>query len=656
MSVLSADDVDGKFVRNLPDALAETAGVMVQKSANGQGAPFLRGFTGYRMLTVIDGVRYNNSVYRDGPNEYFSLIDMHAVSSLEVLGGPTSAMYGSDAIGGTVVINTRSSGYEHETHDETFIHGRQRIAFASVDNSRQSRTEIAVGSGGHYGLHLGYSLKHFGDLRTADLGQQPHTGYGEAAWDARIDWQVSERWEARLVYQQLEQDDVWRTFSTRLAQPFAGTSVGTDERRVKDQQRELGYVRVQGHTLHPALDSLKVTLSRQVWREDGDRVRAGGERNLEAFDSIMLGADIQFDSRLGFLDLVYGLDIYHDGVDSSRRDFAPDGSLAQVRIQGPIGDDANYEQRGVYIQGLFAPLEQLQIDLSSRYNDVSATIGRFEDPVTGDAASFSDSWTEVVSSARVSVSPFVRHPVLLWSGVSQAFRAPNIADLSRFGASRSNEIEIAATDLDAEQFLTFEVGLRVTEKQHEFSLVGYHTRIRDFITSTATGNLRGGQVEVSKQNSGSGFVRGVEVAARREWRNGFSVWGNLTWLESELDAPESIATSRIVSEPLSRTMPLTTNFGLRWERPQDGRFAALDVSIVARADQLSRGDRRDINRIPPGGTPGYEFVRASVGQRLGAHFDIALAVNNVFDNRYRSHGSGVNAAGLGVDLRLTASY
>jgi hemoglobin/transferrin/lactoferrin receptor protein len=112
VNVVSRAQLARKLVRTLPEALSETQGVLVQKTAHGQGSPFLRGFTGYRTLTLIDGVRYNNSVYRDGPNEYFSLIDFNAMERLELLSGPAAVLYGSDAVGGTLNLQTRAARFE----------------------------------------------------------------------------------------------------------------------------------------------------------------------------------------------------------------------------------------------------------------------------------------------------------------------------------------------------------------------------------------------------------------------------------------------------------------------------------------------------------------------------------------------------------------
>src|SRR5688572_2195092 len=106
--VTREDFLDRRSIRSLPDALRETPGVLVQKTSYGQASPFIRGFTGFRTLTLIDGIRLNNAVFREGPNQYFNTIDHLAVDRLDVVKGPSSVLYGSDAIGGTVNVITRS--------------------------------------------------------------------------------------------------------------------------------------------------------------------------------------------------------------------------------------------------------------------------------------------------------------------------------------------------------------------------------------------------------------------------------------------------------------------------------------------------------------------------------------------------------------------
>ena len=91
-----------QMAASVPEALSETPGVLVQQTAHGQGSPYLRGFTGFRTVALVDGIRLNNSTFRDGPNQYWSTIDALAITRLEVVKGPASVMYGSDAVGGTV--------------------------------------------------------------------------------------------------------------------------------------------------------------------------------------------------------------------------------------------------------------------------------------------------------------------------------------------------------------------------------------------------------------------------------------------------------------------------------------------------------------------------------------------------------------------------
>ena len=76
--------------------------VMIQKTSYGQTSPYLRGFTGYRTLCMIDGIRLNNSGFRSGPNQYWNTIDPFSIGQYELVLGPGSVLYGSDAIGGVL--------------------------------------------------------------------------------------------------------------------------------------------------------------------------------------------------------------------------------------------------------------------------------------------------------------------------------------------------------------------------------------------------------------------------------------------------------------------------------------------------------------------------------------------------------------------------
>jgi hemoglobin/transferrin/lactoferrin receptor protein len=656
VAVADAREMEEKSVRSLPEALAEMPGVMVQKTANGQGSPYLRGFTGHRTLALIDGVRYNNSVYRDGPNEYFSLIDQHTLDRIELLEGPASVQYGSEAVGGTLNLFTRQSSFLEETAGQSFVHGSQSYRGSSAEHSHISRTTAETGIGGAWGILLGFTREDFGCVDAAEIGNQKKTGYDQYGIDARFDLRISENWQLTLNHQDASQDDVWRTHSTIYAESFSGTEVGTDLRRLKDQAHSLNYAKLAGTDLNGAIDAATLTLSFQTWDEDGDRVKSDGSRQLESFDSRMWGADLQLESGIPIGTLVYGADIYQDRVDSARSDFNQDGTLDQVRIQGPVGDDSTYTLLGAYLQGVFPVGKQTEIIAGGRFTRTEAEIGEFEDPATGGAASFDDAWNAFVSSLRLSHHLTEDSPWMIWGGISQSFRAPNIADLSRYGDSRSNETEVAATGLDPERFLTYELGIKGAQGPLTTSATAYYTHIDDYIASTPTGRVVNGLTQVTKRNSGSGEVYGVELAGAWRIDDQWSVNGNLTWLRGDLESYVDASTFQTATEPLSRVQPLTVNLALRWDSPARKWWGEFACTFADEADRLSSADREDTQRIPPGGTPGYALLGLYGGHVFNEHLRANVALENLLDQAYRAHGSGSNEPGFGVSAGITASF
>jgi hemoglobin/transferrin/lactoferrin receptor protein len=654
LQVLTSGQMQERSVRSLPEALADLPGVMIQKTANGQGSPYLRGFTGYRTLALIDGVRYNNSVYRDGPNEYFSLIDFHTLDRIELLEGPASVQYGSDAIGGTLLMRTKQTNFMAETPSEIYTHGSQSYRYSSAENSSISRTSAEVGSGSEWGILLGFTLEKFDDVDAAKLDEQRHTGYGQYGIDVRYDLQISERWQLTLNHQDSAQDDVWRTHSTIYAESFSGSEVGTDLRRLKDQARSLSYSKIVGSDLNGTIDEASLTVSFQTWDEDSDRIKSNSSRTLESFDSRMSGVDLQLKSDNPFGQLVYGFDAYRDEVNSARSDCNPDGALDKIRIQGPVGDDSSFSLLGAYLQGNFPLENNTELSAGSRFTRARADIGKFEDPSTGQVASFDDEWNDLSSSLRLShtLSPDCK----IWGGISQSFRAPNLGDLSRYGNSRSNETEIAATSLDPEHFLTYELGIKLTKETFSGSLTTYHTQINDYINSTPTGKNIGGQTEVTKLNSGNGEISGLELEGAWRFGEHWSVKGNITYLKGDLDSYADASSFQIVNEPISRIQPLTLNLALRWDSPNKKWWAEFAGNFADRADRLSNGDKEDTQRIPPGGTPGYTVLGIYGGHIFNEHLCVSFAVENLLDQAYRAHGSGTNEPGLGINTSITASF
>ncbi|QDU83670.1 Colicin I receptor precursor [Planctomycetes bacterium Pla163] len=646
VSVIDAEEIAQRSYRTLPQSLRHTPGVLVQETSHGQGSPYIRGFTGYRTLLLVDGVRINNSTFREGPNQYWSTVDAFSVERFELLRGPSSALYGSDAIGGTLQVFSR---------DPFATDGRPaaRIGYrlSSAENSHVGRFEASAVEG-PLGVVLGVTAKQFGDVHGgSDIGDQPNTGYDEWDADAKLEYWL--RSDQRLVvgFQHVTQNDVPRTHSTIYAKSFEGSSVGSDLRRDLDQERQLVRLQLDGESIGTWVDAYSFGLSLQRQSEVQDRIRSSTARTVNGFDVTTLGGFARFEKQSSIGLLSYGIDVYHDSVDSFS-DANP--------IQGPVADDASYDLIGAYVQDEFAATERLDVTVGARFEHAAADADRVDDPANpGTAIAIDDQWSSLVGSARflyrVNDAEEAGTDVALYGGVSQGYRAPNLSDLSRFDSARSNEFEIPAPDLDAERFTTFELGTRVSNESTRGELAVFYTDISDQIERFPTGNTNGsGEFEITKDNIGDGWIYGVELTASHELGGGFGLFGNATFQEGRVTTYPTSA-QVLTEEYVSRLMPLTAQVGLRWEDEETGTWSELLAIGAADADKLSTRDKGDTQRIPPGGTPGFVVVHARAGMRLGEATDLMLAVENLTDEDYRFHGSGSNQPGLGVLLGITVT-
>ncbi|MDF2177046.1 TonB-dependent receptor [Aliiglaciecola sp. CAU 1673] len=624
--------------RSLPEILESSAGVMVQKTSYGQGSPYIRGFTGFRTLMLIDGIRLNNAIFREGPNQYWNTVDAFSVDELELVRGPASALYGADAIGGTVQVLTTQLDPNLSEVENTFEY---YFRGATAEHSNIFRIS-GQREGQGQALQFGLTSKDFGDLKRGDNIAQPNTGYGEHNLDGKWVSDISEQWRLTTAAFYTRQDDVPRTHRTIYSTSFAGTTIGNELRRDLTHERLLGYMRLDGNSPWEGIDQAHFTLSWHNQKERRDRERSGNRKDSQGIETGTLGVQAQLSSLWGNTRLVYGAESYIDNVDS----FSSSNS-----IQGPVADDAEYQWHGIYVQARTPLSESLDLLAGLRFNHMRADAGKVSDPNTGEAFSFDDSWSKTVGNLMLHYK--VDAESVLYAGVSQGFRAPNLSDLTRFDSARSNEFEIPATNLDAEHYNNLSLGYKWYNDSGYLDISSFYTDIRDQILRFPTGVQNAdGEYEISKANLGDGYLSGWELRAGYHLNDTWSLSTMLAYIKGKVD---TFATSEqvLTSEYPSRLMPTTAHVALDYQSEDKAWWSRLELIGVEKADRLSSRDMSDSQRIPPEGTPGYGILNLRGGHAFNESFRLHLTLENLFDKDYRIHGSGQNEAGrnliVGID-------
>ncbi len=598
VSVINSTKLEQNSPRSLPESLRDQPSIMLQKTSQGQGSPYLRGFTGFRTLLLVDGIRLNNSTFRDGPNQYWNTVDSFALERLEVVRGSSSVLYGSDAIGGTV--NAISSG-RTEFGPGFDWDMRSLYRLSTAESSHIGRTEVSGHLDEHFGFFIGGTLKEFGDVRSGrTVGKQDQTGYAERDWDAKLEYRLNEK--SRLIYghQTVDLDDAMRTHATIYGLRWNGTTAGTDFERELDQNRELNYLQYHGENLDGFIEAIHASVSHHLQIDTERRLRSDLRREYQGDYVNTLGFSLQLESPSPLGRWIYGGEYYHDWVDSYFRRYSAAGALQVQQIQGPVADDATYDTLGFFIENHLPLLDdRLEVITGGRYNYIAVDARKVQDPVTGLPTSFSGSWDTLVGSERLLYHLDEARHWNVFGGVSQGFRAPNLSDLTRFDIARTGEQEIPSFGLQPEHFISFETGVKTAYERFSAEAVYFYTLIDDLIVRVPTGAVLGGNAVVSKLNSGAGYVHGVELSGKVQLAEEWSLWSNFTWMEGRLETPLIVGGAQ-QTEPVSRLMPTTVNYGLRWEA-DSGRFWAEAASTVAAGQhRLTSGDRLDTQRIPPG--------------------------------------------------------
>ncbi len=618
ISTLSDTEIQENVSRSIAESMMGTPGVWMQKTNHGGGSPFVRGLTGNYVLTLIDGIRLNNSTFRYGPNQYFNTISPFSVSSIEILRGAGSTLYGSDAIGGTININTKNTS----VNTNKKLYGNAFVQVMSKDMEYTGGLELG-GKTQNFAFISNGSIRKFGDSYAGEgLGLQNPSAYSEKDFMFKGKIKFDDTSHLIFNYQWLRQDEVPRY--DQVAQK------NYEYYNFTLQQRQLAYLRYEKYFQTSFLNKFQITGSFQESNEERDTKKNDQDINKNERDDI---STFRFTSQIDALifdkiETLAGFDFYYDWIASSR-------TLTNTSTNEKISDS-----RGLYPDGsnaLSAAFYNTYLYNIRKWNfqfgwRINYTLNQLEDELfdTLDQSSSSFVWNASVNyhlgSSRI------------YAAVNTAFRAPNISDISSLG-DFDYGIEVPTNDLNPESSINFELGYKITRKTFRLNMAYFYTRIADLIDRVPTtfngkDSLNGSKV-YKKANVGEAIISGFEVEMQKKFLTYFSLKGSLTYTYGENVSKE---------EPFRRIPPLFGNFSLKYHKKS--YFMILQTLAAAKQNRLSGGDMDD-HRIPDNGTPGWFVVNLKSGSSW-KKFDFNLALNNLFNEAYRMHGSGVDGIGMHI--------
>jgi outer membrane receptor protein involved in Fe transport len=652
VTVISAEELAQTGERSLPRMIAKAGGVFVQETNLGGGAPILRGLIGNQILIVVDGVRLNDSTTRGGPNQSLNGIDPATVERVEIIRGPMSVLYGSDALGGAVLIWTKSrpSARSDEPSEEA------RRLRAMLDTTYQSATQgwrsalgLSDATESNGWLAIG-SLQSFDDLETAE-GEVPFTGYDGQAWFGSWEHALSRARRVRVAASRTRDFDVPRT--DRLNAGFGQTQPADAEHvfNVQDRQR----YQVTYSDDEPGLsDRMEARLSfRKYLEERTIRGTGSSTRRLEKDDTETIGVGADWRKAIGDAHLVtWGFDADYDDVDATRDDVNVNTGVVTPRT-GSFAPGSDYLSTGVFVQDEIFAFEPFDVTAGLRYSYFDF---RFREVTTGDETDGSfDAFTGSLQVARD-----LAEGVRITGSIGQAYRAPNLADVAR-NATFAGGTELANPDLDPEQSLYEEIALDLARGAWSASIGVFHNDLSDqigrvLVSDPTPGNPGSGDEIYQRVNAGDVEYWGAEATARVALSGGGSAWsveGAIAYVEGEFEDTLDPTTGLPLSDvPASKVPPLNGRVALCYEPPAPlGAIAWADLTLwwADEQDELSPFDLVD-PRMDPDGTDGWTRLDLDLGGPIGEAGSGATwyaGVHNLLDEAYRVHGSGLDAPGLG---------
>ena len=559
---ISQEQVALQNPQTAADLLGISGKVFIQKSQQGGGSPMIRGFATNRLIYTVDGVRMNNAIFRGGNIQNVINLDPFATESTEVLFGPGSVIYGSDAIGGVMSFQTLTPQLSFDT--TTLVSGKGIARYASANNERTGHFDINMGWK-KWALTTSVSFWNFDHLRQGSNGPDDYlkTSYVQREGDEDVVVQQEDDLLQRpSAYDQFnvmqkvrfKPNDDWD-----LQYGFHYSSTSTYGRYDRHNRTRNGLPRYaewnygpqswlmhhfqahhQGHS--SLYDQVTLRLAFQQFEESrisrdlNDPLRETREENVEAYS-----ANLDFTKSWGERHtLFYGLEYVFNDVES-------EGTIRNIITEQDSEWSDRYPQAqwssaGAYLSDEFRINEKTVVLGGLRYNlfdldaDFSSNLPFFPLP-TAEACLGQGALTGSLGMVYKPNSKWI-----LKANLGSAFRAPNVDDIGRVFDSEPGVVIVPNPDLDAEYAYNADVSIaHILWDKVKVDFTAFYTLLdqamvrRDFILNGQDSIIYDGTLSrvQALQNAAQAYVYGIQFGIEAKLFYGLTLSADINYQDGE---------------------------------------------------------------------------------------------------------------------------
>ena len=664
------------------DLLQRTGSVHVQKSQPGGGSPNIRGFEANRILLVIDGVRMNNAIYRGGHLQNIMTLDESQLQRVEVLHGPGSLLYGSDAFGGVIHLQTRAP--QLSTVDRVYVHGGAMVRYGSSNAEKKTNLHVNVG-GKRFASQSHISFTDFGDWT---VGTKMPDSYGDwgltrtrTVTNASGDSLIANSTPYRIPgsgYQQIDaaQDFLYQInprTSIRWSNQFStSTSIArTDKLSQRNDAGMPHYAQWDYGPQRRFMSYLKLNTENPTKRHRGQVLLSAQQveesRIVRRFQLEALGnqvekvniyaLNIDWQSRISDLHkILYGMESTINFVNSS-------SSVTHLNTNEVVAAPSRYADGGSTLWNIAGYLKHhwqlstsFDVSYGLRYTYQRVDM-RFNDPqiteidlsrIYNDAGALS-------FSIATSYGKDNGH----WKGftsLSSGFRSPNVDDGGKIFDPTPTELVLPSSNLKPEYIYQFEQGFTWTYGEgFTFKAALFGSLIDDIIqrrsviyqgydSLTYDGQLLN---VLSNTNANLAYLVGCQG----------NLSGTLPW-GLHYQASWNYNRGRVldVDVPLDHIPPFFGRLSLDWNRDIVTISQWVDYAFAKDSSQYSPLSVDNLDEALAFGTPGYVVWSAKAEIRPLEYLHLSVGCLNILDKGYRPFGSSVHAAGRSWTLSLRTTF